>query len=322
MAEHSTAPVAGHSVRPQEGRATRWRDVTGIVILDKRSGVTSNRALQEVRRHFRARKAGHTGSLDPLATGVLPICLGEATKLSGMLLDSDKTYEVTARLGASTDTGDATGEVTGRADWSRVDADHLHDAHAQFLGQIEQVPPMYSAIKQDGQRLYKLAREGKSVERPPRTVHIHELELLGIDGPEFRSRVRCSKGTYIRTLVEDIAKSLGSLAHVTQLRRIAAGPFSIDQSVTIEQLRDSHQENTLETDGYILNADAAVSGYPAIECDPDETHRILRGQRICCDRATEIGVVRLYGPEGRFLGMGSVADPGVVMPKRLFRTDC
>ncbi len=321
MAEQSTAPITGDSVRSQERQAPRWRDVTGIFVLDKRSGVTSNRALQEVRRHFRARKAGHTGSLDPLATGVLPICLGEATKLSGLLLDSDKTYEVTACLGASTDTGDSTGEVTERADCSMFDGDRLHYAHAQFLGRIDQVPPMYSAIKQDGQRLYKLAREGKSVERPPRTVQIHELELLGFDGPEFRSRVRCSKGTYIRTLVEDIAKSLGSLAHVTRLRRIAAGPFDIDQSVTIEQLRDSHQEKTLETDRYILDADAAVSGYPAVECNPDETHRILRGQRICRDRATEIGLVRLYGPERRFLGMGSVADPGVVMPKRLFRTD-
>ena len=304
----------GHRSRPP------WRDITGIVILDKRSGITSNRALQEVRRLFAARKAGHTGSLDPLATGVLPICLGEATKLSGLLLESAKSYEVTGRLGTSTDTGDVTGEVVGHADCSGIDIGQIEKVLERFTGAIEQIPPMYSALKHQGERLYKIARSGRTVERPPRKVTIHKLELLGFDGSDFKLRVGCSKGTYVRTLIEDIATSLGSLAHVTALRRVAAGPFEIGSAVSVEQLRDAAECGQEAIDRHRLDADIAVTGYPAVHFPADEARRLLHGQRISTDQSDESGLVRLYGPGPRFLGMGEIQSCGMVAPKRLFQS--
>jgi tRNA pseudouridine55 synthase len=297
-----------------------WRDITGIVILDKRSGITSNRALQEVRRLFAARKAGHTGSLDPLATGVLPICLGEATKLSGLLLESAKVYEVTGRLGTSTDSGDSTGEVLEHADWSGIDAGQLETALEGFRGEIEQVPPMYSALKHQGERLYKIARSGKTVERPPRKVTIHELALVSFEAPDFQLRVGCSKGTYIRTLVEDIAIALDTLAHVTALRRVVAGPFEIGTAVTVEQLQDAAERGQEAIDGYRLDAEVAVADYPAVYFEADETRRLLHGQRIRTDQSDKLGLVRLYGPGARFLGMGEIQPDGIIAPKRLFQS--
>ena len=297
-----------------------WRDITGVVILDKRSGITSNRALQEVRRLFAARKAGHTGSLDPLATGVLPICLGEATKLSGLLLESAKVYEVTGRFGTSTDSGDSTGEVVEHADWADIDVGQLEKALERFRGDIEQVPPMYSTLKHQGERLYKIARSGKTVERPPRKVTIYELELVSFETPDFELRVGCSKGTYIRTLVEDIAIALDSLAHVTALRRIAAGPFEIGSAVSIEQLRDAADRGQEATDGLKLDAEVAVVDYPAIYFEADETRRLLHGQRIRTDQSDKCGLVRLYGPGARFLGMGEIQPSGMIVPKRLFQS--
>ena len=307
-------PAGEARTRPQ------WRDITGVVILDKRSGVTSNTALQEVRRLFSARKAGHTGSLDPLATGVLPICLGEATKLSGLLLDAAKVYEVTGRLGTSTDTGDCSGVETGQAGWSDIDARRVQEALANFTGMIEQVPPMYSALKHKGERLYKIARSGKTVARSPRTITIHNLELLNFTGPDFTLRVACSKGTYIRTLVEDIAESMGSRAHVVALRRLAAGPFDIDAAVSIEQLQDAAAGEQDAIECYRLDADSAVSGYPKMRFSDEESRRLLQGQRIRIEESAGDGqLVRLYGADSCFLGMGEIQPGGLIAPKRLFK---
>jgi len=202
-------------------RSRKGRDVNGILVLDKPSGLTSNRALQRVKGMFYARKAGHTGSLDPLASGVLPICFGHATKISGLLLDAAKTYEVVAKLGARSDTGDADGTIVDTSDVRPSDAD-IERIIPQFLGEQEQIPPMYSALKVDGKRLYSLARQGKTVERPPRKISIYRLERRPAEEGSFALSVSCSKGTYIRTLVEDIAEAMGALAHVSVLRRITA----------------------------------------------------------------------------------------------------
>jgi tRNA pseudouridine55 synthase len=316
---HSTNGV--QDVGSDQRKKVAWRDITGIVILDKRSGITSNKALQEVRRLFNARKAGHTGSLDPLATGVLPICFGEATKLSGLLLESEKVYEVSGRLGMSTDTGDSTGVEAARADWSGIDVEQLEKVLERFRGEIEQIPPMYSALKHQGERLYKIARSGQTVERPPRKVTIHKLEILAFKKPDFELRVGCSKGTYVRTLIEDIAVALGSLAHVTALRRIAAGPFGIESAISVEKLRDAAGLSQQAVDNHKLDAEVAVEGYPAVHFAADETRRLLHGQRIRSEQSDESGMVRLYGPGDRFLGMGEIQTSGMIAPKRLFQSD-
>ncbi|MGB5440817.1 MAG: tRNA pseudouridine(55) synthase TruB, partial [Gammaproteobacteria bacterium] len=206
-------------------RNSHLRPVNGILLLDKPAGVTSNAALQIVKKLYRARKAGHTGSLDPLATGLLPICFGEATKISGFLLDADKDYLVTCKLGERTTTGDAEGEVEQRRPVERVTEKLVRKAMQGFIGDIEQIPPMYSALKHKGERLYKLARQGIEVERAPRQVTIFEMELTDFSLPEATFRVHCSKGTYVRTLIEDIGEVLGCGAHVIRLRRLGVGPF-------------------------------------------------------------------------------------------------
>ncbi|MCG8011081.1 MAG: tRNA pseudouridine(55) synthase TruB, partial [Candidatus Thiodiazotropha weberae] len=200
-------------------RRNRGRNINGVLLLDKPQGMTSNKALQEVKFLYKAAKAGHTGSLDPLATGLLPICFGEATKLSAFLLDADKRYLVKVKLGETTTTADAEGDVVETSDPSGVTEDALRETMAEFLGEQQQLPPMYSAIKHNGERLYKLARQGIEVEREPRTIHIHGIDLLSFDLPEFEMDVRCSKGTYVRTLAEDIGKRLGCGAYVSGLRR-------------------------------------------------------------------------------------------------------
>lgn len=215
---------------------SKRRDVDGILIFDKPLGMSSNAALQKVRWLFNASKGGHTGSLDPLASGVLPLCLGEATKFSQYLLDADKTYITEARLGMTTSTGDAEGEVL-EIKPCQVTLAEVQALLPRFTGEIEQIPPMYSALKHDGQPLYKLARAGETVERKPRSVTIRQLTLLGLEGDRLRLQVHCSKGTYIRTLVEDIGAALGCGAHVAELRRVQAGPFDLARAVTLEHSR-------------------------------------------------------------------------------------
>jgi len=217
-----------------------YRDIDGILILDKPIGVSSNQALQQVRKLFRARKAGHCGSLDPLATGVLPICLGEATKFSSYLLGANKSYRAICRLGQTTTTGDAEGEVTATAAVC-VDAAQIEEVLPCFVGEIEQIPPMYSALKHQGKRLYQLAREGKQVEREPRRIRIYRLELLSFDGENLEIDVSCSKGTYIRTLAEDLGKRLGCGAHIVGLHRSSVDAFDEDDVVTMEHLQSLQQ---------------------------------------------------------------------------------
>lgn len=300
-------------------RGPQGRKVDGIVLLDKPVGYTSNAALQRVKRLFGARKAGHTGSLDPLATGMLPICLGQATKLSGHLLESSKTYRVRAALGAATDTGDADGAVITHAPVPALEIGMLHDVMARFEGEIEQVPPMYSALKRRGQPLYKLARKGIAVERDVRRVVVHALELERFEGAELECRVHCSKGTYIRTLVEDIAAELGTVGHVTALRRLAVAPFDERAMVTLEQLCADAEQGYEALDARLLASDTALPEWPAIALEADQARRLVHGQPLAAPGWPQ-GRVRIYGPERRFLGVGEIADSGTLVSRRIFVT--
>lgn len=295
------------------------RDVHGIVLLDKPVGITSNRALQRVKRAFSARKAGHTGSLDPLASGLLPICLGQATKVSAYLLDADKRYSVTAQFGSRTDTGDAEGKVVEQGGPAEVPREQLEAALAGFRGPVEQVPPMYSALKHQGKRLYALAREGIEVERKARTVTIHELELDAVEGSRWTFDVSCSKGTYVRTLVEDIAAALGALAHVCGLRRTAAGPFSATDCVALERIEAMAGDSVEDLDALLLPVDAALGHWPAVSLGRDAAWYLGQGQPVTAPGAPTEGRVRLYDREQRFLGIGAVLADGRIAPKRLFR---
>ncbi len=295
--------------RPSRPRIP-WRDVDGILLLDKPSGLSSNAALQQARRLFRARKAGHTGSLDPLASGLLPLCFGQATKVAGLMLDADKRYAVVAQLGIRTSTGDAEGEVTERMPAPEIDTARLESALARFRGPILQVPPMHSALKQGGQRLYALARQGLEVARAARPVTIHELSSPGREGDRLELVVACSKGTYIRTLVEDLAAALGTVGHVLQLRRVGLGPFRQERAWTLDELgalRDSGGEDAL--DRVLLPADRALGHWPEVRLGPAERAWVLQGQAVF---ATGPGGqrVRIYGPDGDFLGIGQMTAEG------------
>ncbi|ABI57288.1 tRNA pseudouridine(55) synthase TruB [Alkalilimnicola ehrlichii MLHE-1] len=296
------------------------RRVNGILLLDKPAGLSSNQALQRAKRLFQARKAGHTGSLDPLATGLLPLCFGEATKVSGFLLDADKHYQVRCRLGVTTDTGDAEGEVLEETPVPALDADRVEAALAGFRGDIEQVPPMYSALKHKGQRLYKLAREGKEVNREPRPVRINGLTLVALEGDTLALDVRCSKGTYVRTLVEDIGRALGCGAHVIGLRRTGLGPFDDPDMFTLEALEAAAGEGLEALDNCLLPMDSALVQWPAVELAEDVAFFLMQGQPVWVPRIPEAAWLRLYTREGRFLGMGCPDAEGRIAPKRLLAT--
>ena len=297
-------------------RRNRGRPVHGILLLDKPIGMTSNKALQIAKRCYGASKAGHTGSLDPAASGLLPLCFGEATKVSGYLLDADKEYEVVAAFGTRTDTADADGEVVERSPIDSVTEQQLEEALAGLRGPIKQVPPMYSALKQDGRRLYKLAREGKEVERPARSVVIHQLEIVEFDPQRPRLRVRCSKGTYIRTLVEDIAAAIGTLAHVETLRRSAVEPFAGEGMAPLAEIEGLAGDETA-LDALLLPVDSGLQAFPALQLGASEAFYVARGQAVAAAAGAPEGLVRLYGYGGELLGMGQVAE-GEVAPKRLF----
>jgi len=296
----------------------RRRDVHGILPLDKPVGFTSNDALQVVKAIYRARKAGHTGSLDMVATGMLPICFGEATKMSGFLLAADKLYRVACRLGETTTTGDSDGELVAERPVPRLRSADVERTLANFRGEIEQIPPMYSALKHQGKRLYQLARQGLEVERPPRRVVIRELRLLSLEERGMELRVRCSKGTYIRTLVEDIGKRLGCGGHVRALRRLEAGPFREEQMVSLQRLRELEGQGAQALDPLLLKLDRAVAAYPAVSLDQSSLIWYLRqGQAVLVPNSPTEGLVRLYDCRGRFLGMGRVLDDGRIAPHRL-----
>jgi tRNA pseudouridine55 synthase len=298
-------------------RHANQRRVNGILLLDKPSGLTSNAALQLVKKLYRARKAGHTGSLDPLATGLLPICFGEATKISGFLLDADKDYRVTCKFGERTTTGDAEGEVLEQRPLNGLTDQQLRKVMDGFLGEIEQIPPMYSALKHKGERLYKLAREGVEVEREPRQVSIHALELLAFNAPVAEIRVHCSKGTYVRTLVEDIGEQLGCGAHVSGLRRIGVGPFDDTQLVDMQALEELAQEGEQALDRLLLPIESGLAQWPGVSLTGDAAFYLRQGQPVLVPKAPSTGWVRLYEGETRFLGMGEILDDGRVAPRRL-----
>jgi tRNA pseudouridine55 synthase len=296
------------------------RPVSGILVLDKPLGLTSNAALQKVRWLLNAEKAGHTGSLDPLATGVLPLCFGEATKFSQYLLDADKGYETLMQLGATTTTGDAEGDVLERRPVTTGQKE-LEAILPRFRGPIQQIPPMYSALKKDGQPLYKLARAGEVVERAARSVTIARLELLACDADKARLQVECSKGTYIRTLVEDIGQVLGCGAYVAELRRTQAGPFNLSQAVSLEKLEQIHAEGgAAALDQFLLPADSGLHHWPIVQMTEHGAYYWLHGQPVRAADAPAFGWVRVQDNEGRFIGIGEVTDDGRIAPRRLIRS--
>jgi tRNA pseudouridine55 synthase len=295
----------------------RGRDVSGILLLDKPVGITSNAALQEVKRLFGAAKAGHTGNLDPLASGLLPVCLGDATKLSAFLLDADKLYVGTCKLGVRTTSADAEGEVIETRPVGPIDPGQVEAVLARFRGEIEQIPPMHSAIKRNGQPLYKLAHQGIVVEREPRRVHIHALQLLRQGADELEIYVHCSKGTYIRTLAEDIGEALGCGAHLSGLRRTGVGPFLEEASVTLDAVRQTAGQGNAALDALLLPMDQALAKWPAVHLTDTTAFYIRQGQPVMVPQAPTSGWVRLFAPDARFLGVGHILDDGRVAPKRL-----
>lgn len=293
------------------------RSVNGLLLLDKPVGWTSNAALQAVKRLYLAAKAGHTGSLDPLASGLLPICLGAATKLSGWLLNADKTYQFTCRLGISTTTGDAEGEVVATQPVGSLSRDQIEATLQRFMGVIEQIPPMYSAVKHGGQPLYKLARKGIEVEREPRQVTVHALRLLRWEGDELECELNCSKGTYVRTLAVDLGEALNCGAHVIALRRTAVAPYDAARMVTLDALRERAEQGWSALDALLLPLDTAVAQWPAVRVRGDAAFYLRQGQPVIAPHAPTQGWVRLYEGEETFLGMGEILDDGRVAPRRL-----
>ena len=303
-------------------RKNKGRNVSGVLLLDKPQGCSSNHILQKVKRLFGAAKAGHTGSLDPLATGMLPVCFGEATKISAFLLDSDKRYHLRCQLGVSTTTGDAEGEVTETQDVSAISEQAIKDVLPEFIGEIEQIPPMYSALKHNGERLYKLARQGIEVERKARTVTIYDIEFIAY-GKDAQQRdileleVSCSKGTYVRTLVEDIAKKLNSCAHITALRRLSVGPYDGDM-LTIDQLTELAEQGTETLDACLQPIDSGVAHWPDVRLGSDAAFYVQQGQPVMVPHAPTEGWVRIYD-QSHFLGLGEIQDDGLIAPRRMIR---
>ncbi|MGE4532603.1 tRNA pseudouridine(55) synthase TruB [Halomonas sp.] len=300
-------------------RRRRGQPVDGVLLLDKPQGLSSNHALQRARRLFQAQKAGHTGTLDPMATGLLPVCFGEATKFSAHLLASDKTYRTRVELGAVTDTGDAEGEVVERLPVPALTEADVEGVLERFRGEIDQVPPMYSALKHQGRKLYELAREGRSIERAARRVTVYDARLLAFAGDAFELEVTVSKGTYVRTLAEDIGRALGSGGHISMLRRLATGPFTAEGMLTLAALEALPDQAAREA--VLLPVDVLVAHLPRLEVDAAAAERLTHGQRAGVDTADlALGETpRLYR-DGAFLGLGAVTAPQEVAPKRLLST--
>ncbi len=301
-------------------RRNRGRDVDGILLLNKPLGISSNDALQKVKYLYKAAKAGHTGSLDPLATGLLPICFGEGTKISAFLLDADKRYRVRVRLGETTATADAEGEVVERRSTDGIIKERLQEVVESFIGEIQQLPPMYSAVKHEGERLYKLARRGIEVERKLRAITIYDLKLTVFEAPEFELEVHCSKGTYIRTLAEDIGEELGCGAHVVALHRTTVGPFEGNEMVTFEDLEASLEVDRYSLDTFLKPIDDGLADLTAVNLSDDAAYYIRLGQAVVVPKAPTQGRVRLYAPDEQFIGVGFIQDDGKVAPKRLMST--
>ena len=306
-------------------RRKSGRSVNGVLLLNKPIGLTSNKVLQKVRWLYDANRAGHTGALDPLASGVLPLCFGEATKFSQYLLESDKYYRSTYRLGICTATGDSEGEIISQQDASKITQQEVEEKIKDFQGEIDQIPSMYSALKHKGQPLYKLARQGIEVDRPARQITIFDYRIIDFRAgaiPEVDVEVHCSKGTYIRSLAEDLGAALGCGAHVSALHRFKAGPFDESQTVSLSELEKLKEAGSVEQlDQLLKPVDTPVSDYPAVEFDQITAGYFQLGQAIISNKVFRQGqegdIVRVFRAGGAFLGIGMVTEDGKVAPKRL-----
>ncbi len=312
-ATSTAAPIPGSP------SARMRRPVHGILLLDKPAGFSSNAALQRVKRLFAAQKAGHTGSLDPIATGMLPVCLGYATRLSQFLLDAPKGYEMTFRVGVATDTGDTEGSIVSHGPHGPDILSRIEDILPRFIGEITQIPPMYSALRHQGVRLYDLARKGIVVERKERAITIHALQLLAVEGADMTIAVQCSKGTYVRTLIEDIARTAGTCAHVVALRRTAVGPYRADAMITMPRIEEAAAGGSQALDVLLLPADSAVGNWPAVGLSKEMAFYVGQGQPIWMPRLPAEGMVRLYDERNMFIGVGEVLDGTRVAPRHLLR---
>ena len=293
------------------------RDVDGVLLLDKPLGLSSNQALQQAKRLFHAAKAGHTGSLDPLASGLLPLCFGRATKISSYLLDADKRYLAQVRFGTRTETGDAEGAVMAHSDASSLTRETLEAAILHFVGPVRQIPPMYSALKRDGQPLYKLARQGIEVEREARDIHVHAITLTAFGAGTCELDVRCSKGTYIRTLAEDIAAAAGQCAHLGGLRRTELGMFREARMYTLAELEKRAQEGQSMLDACLIDPAQAVAHWPRCPLSPDQALRLSQGQSVRLPGLPlAAGPLALMDDAGRLLGIGEALEDGLLAPRR------
>ena len=298
-------------------RRKRGLNIHGIILLDKPVGLSSNRALQKVRGMFQARKAGHTGSLDPFATGMLPVCLGEASKTAAFMLEAGKRYRATAKLGEATTTGDVEGQVIKECPLPGVDSISLARALKKFVGRIEQVPPMYSALKYQGKPLYEYARAGIEIDRPARTVNIHGLDLIEWKSPYLTFDVYCSKGTYIRTLAEDIATAMDSCAHLVVLRRIHVEPFEDYPMHTLEQLQEALDQGELQS--FLLPVDVGLTDWPRVDVDSVQVGKFKHGNQFLFSVDPQVvGKVRVYSSSDELLGLADLSDDGVLQPSRVF----
>lgn len=302
----------------------RGRDIHGVLLLDKPQNLSSNDALQKVKRIYNANRAGHTGALDPLATGMLPICLGEATKFSQYLLDSDKRYRVIARLGQRTDTSDADGQIVQQRPVSFTQA-QLDAALQTFRGNIQQVPSMYSALKYQGKKLYEYARQGIEVPREARAITVYELQFIRWEGDELELEVHCSKGTYIRTIIDDLGELLGCGAHVIYLRRLQVAKYPLARMVTLDQLNalleQANQQGQVASeliDPLLMPMDSPAADFPVVNLSSAVAYYVKQGQPVQVSQAPSAGLVRMTeGETGKFIGIGEIADDGRVAPRRL-----
>ncbi|MCX7552849.1 tRNA pseudouridine(55) synthase TruB [Marinicella sp. S1101] len=289
----------------------KYPDVHGIILLNKPKGISSNLALQKLRHLIKAKKAGHTGNLDPMATGLLPCCFGDATKVAHLLINSDKTYLARCVLGSQTDTGDATGQVVQTAEKQRASDTEIKQACQSLTGEIEQIPPMYSALHHNGQRLYDLARQGKTVERPARKVTIHEFSLVENTPEHIDFEIKVSKGTYIRTLLEDFAKAMGTVAHMSALHRTQTGIFSGDDMLTLEAIGQLDDFNSV-----LMPMQDALIEYPRLDLSQQQTQDLIHGKTV--QYTAEQDTYCLYDHHNKFLGLGVIKEPGILKVQKLF----
>lgn len=298
---------------------TVFRPLDGLLLFDKPAGLSSNQALQRVRHLFRAEKAGHTGSLDPLATGLLPVCFGEATKIAGYLLGNHKAYETVARLGETTDTDDAEGLVLRQRPVPALQRAQIEQALQHFLGRIQQRPPIYSALKQGGEPLYAKARRGEMIEVPEREVEVERIALLEMDDGTIRLQITCGSGTYVRSLVRDLGEVLGCGAHVAYLRRLWVDPFRQPQMYNWTQLQTIAEQSESLLDSCLLPISAGLTNWPALTLDAEQACRLGQGQVVALDTRVKPGQVQALDASGRCLGLAEVGEDGLLRAKRLFR---